>query len=115
MVRGRRVALRPGDNVVGRDPAAHVWLDAAGVSRRHARILIDGVDVQLEDLGSKNGTTIGNERVAGQTALCDGDRIAFGGLAAVYRQSSVGMSTETRASGSSSRARDESRTRRKRS
>jgi len=115
MVRGRRVALRPGDNVVGRDPAAHVWLDAAGVSRRHARILIDGVDVQLEDLGSKNGTTIGNERVAGQIALCDGDRIAFGGLAAVYRQSSVGMSTETRASGSSSRARDESRTRRKRS
>jgi len=102
-VRGRRVALRQGDNVIGRDPEAHVWLDAAGVSRRHARIVIDGVDAHLEDLGSKNGTTIGDERLAGQIALRDGDQIAFGGLPAVYRESSAGMSTETRASKSSLR------------
>ena len=103
IVRGRRVALREGDNVIGRDPEAHVWLDAAGVSRQHARIVIDGVGVQLEDLGSKNGTTIGSERVAGQIALRDGDEIAFGGVAAVYREASTGMSTETRASPESSR------------
>lgn len=98
VVRGRRVALREGDNVVGREAEADVWLDAAAVSRRHARIVVDGVDVRLEDLGSKNGTTIGSERVVGQIALRDGDRIAFGGLAAVYRESSATLSTRTRAS-----------------
>src|SRR5919106_2193182 len=67
--RGRRVALRGGENVIGRHPEAHVWLDAAGVSRRHARIVIAGDDVRLEDLGSKNGTTVRNRSVEGQVAL----------------------------------------------
>lgn len=98
MLQGRRVGLREGENVIGRDPEAQVWLDEAGVSRRHARITITGLDVQLEDLGSKNGTTLGRTRVKGRVALDDGDRIAFGGFPAMYRRSADGMSTETRAS-----------------
>jgi hypothetical protein len=96
VLRGRRVALREGENVIGRDPEAHVWLDAAGVSRRHARIVIAGGDVRLEDLGSKNGTTVGNRSVEGQVALRDGDHITFGSTPSVYKTSSAGMSTETR-------------------
>jgi DNA-binding winged helix-turn-helix (wHTH) protein len=107
MVRGRRLPLSEGENVIGRDPDAQVWLDDAGVSRRHARIVIHHVDVQLEDLGSKNGTTIHKESVAGPVALRDGDRIAFGELAAIYRGSSVRMSTETHGSESLSPAHDE--------
>ena len=98
--RDRRIALVEGDNVIGRGPEAEVWIDEAGVSRRHARIVIDGANVQLEDLGSKNGTTRADARVTGPVVLCDGDRIAFGGMAAVYRHSSTGMSTDTRADGS---------------
>jgi DNA-binding winged helix-turn-helix (wHTH) protein len=98
--RNRRIALVEGDNIIGRDPEAEVWIDEARVSRRHARIVIDGANVQLEDLGSKNGTTRAATRVTGPVALRDGDRIAFGGTAAVYRHSSAGMSTDTRADGS---------------
>jgi DNA-binding winged helix-turn-helix (wHTH) protein len=42
VVPGRRLALHEGENVVGRDPASDVWLDAAGVSRRHAQIVVRG-------------------------------------------------------------------------
>jgi DNA-binding winged helix-turn-helix (wHTH) protein len=93
----RRVGLHEGENVIGRDPEAHVWLDQAGVSRRHARITIAGNEVQLEDLASKNGTTIGGKKMAGPVPLEDGDRIGLGASTAVYRRSTKGMSTETRA------------------
>ena len=66
------------------------------MSRRHARIVIDGDDVRIEDLGSKNGTTVGETAATGAVALRDGDRIAFGSVVSVYRTSSAGLSTETR-------------------
>ena len=50
--------LGDGENVVGRDPASHVHVDHASVSRRHARIAVAGLGVRIEDLGSKNGTTV---------------------------------------------------------
>ena len=93
--RGRRVALHEGENIVGRDPSCGVWIDVTGVSRRHARILIDRGGARLEDLGSKNGTRVGDLRVAAAVALHDGDRIAFGPAAGLYRTSSSGLSTET--------------------
>lgn len=96
--RNRRVGLHEGENVIGRDPEARVWLDEAGVSRRHACITIAGNEVQLEDLGSKNGTTIDGKKLKAPVALDDGDRIVFGASTAVYRRSTDGMSTETRAS-----------------
>lgn len=93
--RGEGFPLRAGANVIGRDPASDVWLDAAGVSRRHARIVIDREAVRIEDLGSKNGTTVGGTPVHGTTTLRDGDRITFGQIVGVYRSSTAGMSTET--------------------
>ncbi len=41
VLRGRRVALSEGENVVGRDPTSEVCLDDPSVSRRHARMVID--------------------------------------------------------------------------
>jgi DNA-binding winged helix-turn-helix (wHTH) protein len=96
VLQGRRVPLHEGENIIGRDPASDVWLDAAGVSRRHARIAIEGGDVRLEDLGSKNGTSVGNRSVEGGVPLRDGDHITFGSTPGVYRNSSAGMSTESR-------------------
>lgn len=95
VLQDRRVVLRQGENLVGRDPALQVFLDTAGVSRRHARIVLDEPGVQLEDLGSKNGTSVNGTSIKAAVALRDGDRIAFGAIAGVYRTSSAGMSTET--------------------
>lgn len=95
VVNGSRFVLQQRENIVGRDPASDVWVDVPGISRRHARITVDGSAVLLEDLGSKNGTTVSDTPVDAAVVLRDGDRIRFGSVAAVYRTSTAGMSTET--------------------
>lgn len=102
--RGRRTLLHEGENVIGRDSDADVWLDATSVSRRHARIVIADDRVTIEDLDSKNGTTLGDEPVTRVTPLRDNDRLSFGPVACVYRSSTTGLSTET-ASRSGTRSR----------
>jgi DNA-binding winged helix-turn-helix (wHTH) protein len=91
----RRVALVDGENIVGRDPAATVKLDAPGISRRHARILVTDGDAVIEDLSSKNGTTVNDAAVTTRRALQDGDRIQVGPIVLIYHASPSGMSTET--------------------
>lgn len=93
--RGRRIVLREGENIIGRDPASGVWLDAAGVSRRHARIVVGDHDASVQDLGSKNGTMVRDVSAREPVTLLDGASIAFGPVAGVYRTSTAGMSTET--------------------
>jgi DNA-binding winged helix-turn-helix (wHTH) protein len=74
----REVALRSGENLVGRVEDGTVWLDSATVSRRHARIVVEGDRVTLEDLGSKNGTFVGERRIESATPLADGDSFRVG-------------------------------------
>jgi DNA-binding winged helix-turn-helix (wHTH) protein len=95
IVRGRRVPLKAGDNLIGRDPRAEIWLDAAGVSRQHARIAVTASASEIEDLGSKNGTFVGEVRVVDPVTLRNGDIIRIGPLAIVYRMDVAGMTTET--------------------
>jgi DNA-binding winged helix-turn-helix (wHTH) protein len=91
----RRIPLSDGENLIGRDPASTVCLDAAGVSRRHARIMIGRGGAMLDDLGSKNGTLIAGRPVMGAVALHDGDAIHIGPILVVFHASASGMSTET--------------------
>jgi DNA-binding winged helix-turn-helix (wHTH) protein len=91
----RRIALADGENLIGREPASTVLLDATGISRRHARILIDATRAVLEDLGSKNGTMLNDAPISRRVPLHDGDRIQIGPLVIVYHASAAGMSTET--------------------
>jgi DNA-binding winged helix-turn-helix (wHTH) protein len=70
--------LAAGENVIGRDPGCEVWIDARGVSRRHARVLLDGDAATIEDLGSTNGTFVGRKRLTSARELSDGDVIAVG-------------------------------------
>jgi pSer/pThr/pTyr-binding forkhead associated (FHA) protein len=72
--------LSEGDNIIGRDPRSDIWLDAPGVSRRHAIIRVDSRNrrAMLEDLGSTNGTFIGRASVDGEGALADGDLVQVG-------------------------------------
>ena len=82
---GRQIPLPPGANIVGRDPHAQVWLDAQGVSRRHACITVNGNSATIEDLNSKNGTSVGGRRITKPTPLADGDEIRFGSTPATFR------------------------------
>ena len=93
----RVIVLEDGDSTVGRDPACTVWLDASGVSRRHARIttLRSEDAVFLEDLGSKNGTLVENAPITGRVRLTDGAMIQIGSVQLKLRIWSEGKSPET--------------------
>jgi hypothetical protein len=66
-------------SVVGRDRAqADIVLEDAGVSRRHAELTTHDGGAYIDDLGSKNGTTVNGERIHGRRALAVGDRVGIG-------------------------------------
>jgi DNA-binding winged helix-turn-helix (wHTH) protein len=91
----RHVALHEGENIVGREPLVDVWLDARGISRRHARITVDGAQARLEDLDSKNGTWLEGQRLTSISTLADGNQIRFGSFRMTFRVWSDGGSTDT--------------------
>jgi DNA-binding winged helix-turn-helix (wHTH) protein len=91
----RHVALREGDNVIGRDPSGDVWLDGRGVSRRHAKITVRGDTATIEDLKSKNGTWVNGHRLLGAEPLKDGDQLKLGSVRITFRVWTDGGSTET--------------------
>ena len=82
----RTFSLGPGENVIGRDPRCTVWLDASGVSRRHARIVVSPTEATIEDLGSRNGTAIRRVAVTTPRRLEDGDPIRVGATTLTFRQ-----------------------------
>ena len=51
--------------------------------------------VTLEDLESKNGTYLCNERLVAPVLLADGDEIRLGSVVVRFRMLDVGGSTET--------------------
>ena len=87
--------LTVGDHVVGREPSADVWIDSSAVSRRHARLRVDGRRVAIEDLGSKNGTWVNGAPVSGVVDVLDGDEIRFGTVTARLRAFRDTQSTQT--------------------
>jgi DNA-binding winged helix-turn-helix (wHTH) protein len=92
---GQAFALRAGENVVGRGAEAQVRVDLPGVSRRHARIVISDTSVLIEDLDSKNGTFVGDNRVTAPVVLEPGDVVSFGSVQAVFHSDRTDSSTET--------------------
>ena len=91
-----------GENLLGRDPAVIVWIDLASVSRRHARILVAGGTATIEDLGSRNGTSVRGRRISSPTRLESGDRIKIGATTLVFRRSRRLGTTESEVSPRSS-------------
>ena len=74
----RIVPLRIGATIIGRVPECDVQIIAPSVSRRHARILINEEGASIEDLGSTNGTFVGERRITTATPIGDGADIRLG-------------------------------------
>ena len=72
---GHLVPLTGDSVVLGRHPDCDVVLEAGAVSRQHARIVRVGEDYVVEDLESRNGTFLNEERVEGQRKLSEGDQL----------------------------------------
>jgi DNA-binding winged helix-turn-helix (wHTH) protein len=93
----RIIPLVEGENVLGRDEGVTVRIDAPGVSRRHACIRVSGESATIEDLGSKNGTFLGDSStpIEGATPLADDARFRLGRVLLVFRSSPEAGSTLT--------------------
>jgi S-DNA-T family DNA segregation ATPase FtsK/SpoIIIE len=74
---GRRV-------LVGRALTADVRIDDPAVSRLHARIEMRDDGVYVEDLGSRNGTTVNGVLSEGQR-LAAGDELGIGAASIIFR------------------------------
>ena len=72
---GERVSLTKEKVVIGRHPACDIVLDTSAVSRQHATIVLETDTYFLEDLSSRNGTTLNGVRVDAKKRLEDGDEV----------------------------------------
>ncbi len=95
VLQGREVDLRAGENLLGRVAEGVAWIDSSSVSRRHARILVEGGAPVLEDLGSKNGTFLHGQRISAPTPLVDGDVFRLGRVSITLKALRDGATTGT--------------------
>ena len=76
---GLTFRLLPGTlKTMGRAPRADFVVDAALVSRVHCRFTLKSTnELELEDLGSTNGTFVNGKKVK-KTVLANGDKLTVG-------------------------------------
>jgi hypothetical protein len=74
----QEVDLQHGITYIGRSEECEVTIEDPLVSRRHARIVFEGDEVTLEDLGSRNGVRVNGRPLQGSQTLMDGDRVRIG-------------------------------------
>jgi predicted component of type VI protein secretion system len=90
MIPNYRIAVRTGPNagksfplikpemLVGRESNMDVVIKDPEVSRKHARVFMQGSSYYIEDLGSTNGTSINGQRISGAHLLQVGEVITLG-------------------------------------
>jgi pSer/pThr/pTyr-binding forkhead associated (FHA) protein len=72
-----------------------LFLDSPSVSRRHALIRVAGDRATIEDLGSKNGTFVGDRQVTSRVRLNDGDQVRLGSFLLTFRLARPADATST--------------------
>ena len=76
--KGKKHKVRTEALVLGSSEEADIVLPARGVDPRHAQVVFQGGQVQLEDLGSQEGTFRNGKRLLGPVQVFPGDRIGLG-------------------------------------
>src|SRR5262245_37260776 len=88
----REVEISGDTALLGKHADCDVVLDDSMVSRRHARIRLEGKRIVVEDLGSTNGTEVGGKPLQGARIAEAGEEIRIGPfsiLATVREQADV--------------------------
>jgi signal transduction histidine kinase len=71
---------------IGRSVGCGIRLDDSEVSRQHAKLISDGTDLRILDLGSANGTRVNGDRIS-DARLEHGDSIRLGTTQLTYQLS----------------------------
>ncbi len=79
---GRQIMLDEGLSTLGRSAVTQLQIGGPGISRLHAEICVTGSSATLRDLGSANGSFVGDIRLTDQPHLLqDGDLVRLGSVA----------------------------------
>lgn len=71
---------------IGRAEGNDLILTAGGVSRRHARLFVEGGALFVEDVGSANGTFVDGQRIDGPSKVLDGSKVNIGDYELVLKE-----------------------------
>jgi two-component system cell cycle response regulator len=79
---GRQWPLDKSELIVGRAASSDIRIDASGLSKEHARFILDGEGVSIVDLGSRNKTIVNGRELAPfqPCILTNEDQIKTGGI-----------------------------------
>jgi pSer/pThr/pTyr-binding forkhead associated (FHA) protein len=75
---GQVFELNRNEVSIGRDISNDFVINDAEVSRKHARLILEGDRYKIEDLNSTNGTYIDGQRLIGPHVMAIGEIILFG-------------------------------------
>jgi pSer/pThr/pTyr-binding forkhead associated (FHA) protein len=92
---GKVYPLDKNEIFIGRDLANDISINDPEVSRRHARIFLQGNNFVLEDLGSTNGTMVNGQRLMGPYMLRPGELVVLGEQVSLLFESAVPDSDAT--------------------
>lgn len=84
---GEVIAVRDG-LLLGRVASCDVVIADTKASRRHARVIVESGVVEIEDMGSSNGTRLNGKPVE-RRMLRDGDRVEIGKTVVTYREGAM--------------------------
>jgi pSer/pThr/pTyr-binding forkhead associated (FHA) protein len=75
---GETFLLEGEETTIGRSPDCEIFLDDVTVSRRHAIVRRGSGGIEIEDLGSLNGTYLNRKRIESPERLSDGHELQIG-------------------------------------
>ena len=92
---GTEYSLDKGELFIGRDQNNDIVINDPEVSRRHARLVLEGDVYKYEDLGSTNGTFIRGQRLVAPVVLRPGEIITLGEKIVLRYEASLGDTSAT--------------------
>lgn len=75
----RRFPVHRSELIIGSWPECDIYLPYAGVAQKHARLVYDGNELRIEDLGTRKGLLVSGRKVR-ESALEVLDEIRLGGV-----------------------------------
>ncbi len=75
---GRLVEIESSSFIIGRDIKCDLMLDEDGVSREHCKIIKEGDDYLIKDLGSTNGVYVNGKKIEEPTRINANDKLRIG-------------------------------------
>ncbi|HVX13217.1 MAG TPA: SpoIIE family protein phosphatase [Pirellulales bacterium] len=88
---GKLYRLDRANSILGRHPDCDIVLDEGAVSRQHAQISSASNEFFVEDLGSRNGTTVNGQPVRGRRRLYNNDQVKICDLLFSFQEGEPGQ------------------------